>query len=130
MKIQRAMEGAAFICGIIGLGGIEEAVLRGGCILIPVLLIVAAGVFGIITAKRLEIVPLQSRQKRRYERMKDREKMEKKIEIYEKALHRIMKIDESSVVRERTERYGYCDDSYELGVAMAIAEIALQEGGL
>ena len=62
--------------------------------------------------------------------MKDREKMEKKIEIYEKALHRIMKIDESSVVRERTERCGYCDDSYELGVAMAIAEIALQEGGV
>lgn len=62
--------------------------------------------------------------------MKDREKMEKKIEIYEKALRRIIKIDESSVVRERTERCGYCDDSYELGVAMAIAEIALQEGGL
>ena len=124
------MEGAAFVCGIIGLGGIEEAVVMGGSILIPALLIVAAGALGIIMAKRPGIVPRQSRQKRRRGRMKDREKMEKKIEIYEKALRRIIKIDESSVVRERTERCGYCDDSYELGVAMAIAEIALQEGGL
>lgn len=129
MKIQRAMEGAAFVCGIIGIGGIEEAVVMGWSILIPVLLIVTAGL-EITIAKRMRIVPQQSKQKRRCGRMKDREKMEKKIEIYEKALRRIIKIDESSVVRERTERCGYCDDSYELGVAMAIAEIALQEGGL
>lgn len=129
MKLQKTLDCTAFTCGIIGIGGIEEAVVMGGNILIPVLLIVAAGALEIAIAKRMRIVRSRADRKGGVG-MKDREKMEKKIEIYEKALHRIMKIDESSVVRERTERCGYCDDSYELGVAMAIAEIALQEGGV
>ena len=129
MKLQKTLDCTAFTCGIIGIGGIEEAVVMGGNILIPGLLIVAAGALEIAIAKRMRIIRSRADRKGGVG-MKDREKMEKKIEIYEKALHRIMKIDESSVVRERTERCGYCDDSYELGVAMAIAEIALQEGGV
>lgn len=61
--------------------------------------------------------------------MKEKERLQKKIEIYEKALKRIANIDEDQSVKRRTESDDTHKSAFALGVAQKIAEIALENGG-
>ena len=59
--------------------------------------------------------------------MKEKERLQKKIEIYEKALKRIANIDEDQSVKRRTESDDTHRSAFALGVAQKIAEIALED---
>lgn len=60
--------------------------------------------------------------------MKEKERLQKKIEIYEKALKRIVEIDEDSLVRERAENNDHYKYAMALGAVQAVAEMALEDG--